>query len=93
MGSRITSTREQDRPVAGLRQAHCIGCGCHDFAACVCEVTGQPCSWLVVDRGAGLGVCSECGDHMGRWANGEREIAVPVGDCREIERRQVSDPR
>ena len=58
--------------------AYCIGCGCHDFAACVCEETGQPCSWLAVDRKAGLGVCSECAEHLGRWGAGDREIAVPV---------------
>lgn len=39
--------------------ATCIGCGCDDDHAC-----DLGCSWLVVDRGVGLGVCSECSS---RW--------------------------
>jgi hypothetical protein len=33
---------------------------------------------LAVDSKAGLGVCSACGDHMGRWRAGDRTFAVPV---------------
>jgi hypothetical protein len=39
--------------------ARCIGCGCDDDHAC-----DLGCSWLVVDRRASLGVCSEC---HARW--------------------------
>ena len=58
--------------------ATCIGCGCDDWHACCSEATGQPCSWLMVDRNAGLGVCSECPDDVERWNAGDRATAVPV---------------
>ena len=57
--------------------ATCIGCGCDDYHACGNEDTGRPCSWLRLDRGAGLGVCSECINDIDRWDAGDREIAVP----------------
>lgn len=63
-----------------MHLAHCIGCGCHDFAACTDEATGCPCSWLVVDRKAGKGVCSACQEHLVRWHAGDRSLAVPVDD-------------
>ncbi len=56
----------------------CIGCGCDDNRACFDEATGQPCSWIRLDRDAGLGVCSACPDHAERWDQGDREIAVPL---------------
>lgn len=40
----------------------CIGCGCDDNHAC-----DFGCSWLVVDRRVGLGVCSECHGHWPRF--------------------------
>lgn len=58
--------------------ATCIGCGCDDLHACYDEAAGQPCSWLKVDYGAGLGVCSACPEHLARWQAGDRSIAVPV---------------
>jgi hypothetical protein len=58
--------------------ATCIGCGCDDLHACFDEAAGQPCSWLAVDYGAGLGVCSACPEHLERWQAGDRSIAVPV---------------
>ncbi|MFT3819857.1 MAG: hypothetical protein QM750_19965 [Rubrivivax sp.] len=58
--------------------SHCIECGCHDFAACVDEASGRPCSWLAVDRTLHLGVCSCCADALPRWKAGDRTIAVPV---------------
>lgn len=61
-----------------MRLAHCIECGCHDFAACQVDDTGGPCSWLAVDRAAGLGVCSACPDGLARWQAGDRTVAVPV---------------
>ena len=33
----------------------CIGCGCDDNHACA-----GSCSWLMVDRATGRGVCSQC---------------------------------
>ncbi len=54
------------------RLATCIGCGCHDYAACMNEQTGEPCWWIRLDRTAGLGVCSECGSHSARWDSGDR---------------------
>lgn len=63
----------------------CIGCGCDDNHACFDEIAGQPCSWIRVDRGAGLGVCSACPDHVERWDKGDQEIAVPVNqDLNEV---------
>ena len=58
--------------------AHCIECGCHDYAACHDEVSGGPCSWLAVDYTAKVGVCSACPDGVARWDAGDRTLAVPV---------------
>lgn len=58
--------------------AICIGCGCDDQHACYDEVADGPCRWLAVDYGAGLGVCSACPEHLGRWESGDRTLAVPV---------------
>ena len=49
----------------------CIGCGCDDNHACVGE-NRIPCSWLRLDRDAGLGVCSECEDIVLNWDKGDR---------------------
>jgi hypothetical protein len=73
--------RQDGAPEAGA-VAHCIGCGCHDFAACSNEQTGVPCHWLRVDRKVGLGVCSECGAHLARWEAGERERPVALNSLR-----------
>lgn len=59
--------------------ATCIGCGCDDLHACSDEAVGGPCSWVRLDRVAGLGVCSACPEHVGRWDAGERDFGVPVG--------------
>lgn len=37
------------------RPAICVRCGCSDDRAC-----DGGCSWLAVDRGKGIGVCSRC---------------------------------
>lgn len=58
--------------------ATCIGCGCDDLHACWDEEAGHPCSWIRLDRNAGLGVCSGCPDHATRWDEGDRAIAVPI---------------
>lgn len=75
----------ESRPESSLRTravfasvSHCTTCGCHDLAACFDEATGGPCSWLVVDRQAKLGVCSACPEGLERWNAGDRELAVPV---------------
>lgn len=51
--------------------AHCIGCGCDDLHACP-----DRCWWLRVDYPAGVGVCSNCEDHVARWDAGDRTHAV-----------------
>lgn len=56
----------------------CIGCGCTDTRACVCEDSGDPCYWLRVDRNEALGVCSECEDLVEAWDSGDRKFRVPV---------------
>lgn len=60
----------------------CIGCGCDDMYAC-----DGGCSWLRVDRGAGLGVCSECPQKVARFDAGNRALSE---DARlEVEFRKV----
>lgn len=56
------------------REAVCIGCGCSDNNACVTTVTLdtpssglQGCFWVKVDYAAGIGVCSECVEHIGGY--------------------------
>jgi len=44
-------------------EAFCIGCGCSDGHACVSPVT-EACFWIKVDREIGIGVCSECPEHI-----------------------------
>ena len=61
-----------------MKLAYCIECGCHDYAACHAPHSGDPCSWLALDREAGNGVCSACPDALDRWNAGNREFAVPV---------------
>lgn len=61
-----------------MRLAHCIGCGCHDEAACHDEATGEACSWLAVDYEEGKGVCSACPDELERWESGDLSMAVPI---------------
>jgi len=63
------------RPTAprGEMEATCIGCGCTDSRACV--TPSGPCSWLRLDRGQGVGVCSTCAEHVARWDSGERRLA------------------
>jgi len=69
------------------RLAHCVECGCHDMAACVDEANDGPCYWLVVDRAAGLGVCSACSQALDRWNAGDRSIAVAGKQHRSLLRR------
>lgn len=51
--------------------ANCIGCGCNDVHAC-----DGGCSWLRVDRVAGLGVCSECPDFVAGFDAGKRKLST-----------------
>jgi len=46
------------------RPAICVGCGCSDDRACE-----GGCSWLAVDRGKGIGVCSRCANGRYHAAN------------------------
>lgn len=60
------------------KTATCIECGCADHNACVDDADGGACYWLVVDRTAGLGVCSSCPDARARWEAGDREVVVRI---------------
>jgi hypothetical protein len=50
-----------------MNLATCIGCGCDDSHACY-----GGCYWLRLDREEGLGVCSECPEHLEAWDLGDR---------------------
>lgn len=47
--------------------SYCIGCGCNDDYGC-----DGGCSWIRLDRKAGLSVCSECGNRASDWDFGRR---------------------
>lgn len=51
--------------------SNCIGCGCDDQHAC-----DGGCSWLAVDRVAGVGVCSSCPGHRARFNAGDRKLSI-----------------
>lgn len=53
--------------------AFCLGCGCSDHDACENAVSGETCSWLVVDYAYQKGICSECPEHMPIWPQGYTE--------------------
>ena len=57
--------------------AVCIGCGCDDLHACWDDDASAPCTWLRLDRTAGLGVCSACPESTEAWDAGDLEIKVP----------------
>ena len=50
--------------------SYCIGCGCNDDYSC-----DRGCSWIRLDRNAGLGVCSECEHRTSDWDNGKRSFS------------------
>ena len=52
-----------------LKVAFCIHCGCDDYHACA-----GGCSWIRLDREAGLGVCSECQHRVADWDQGDRSL-------------------
>lgn len=59
----------------------CIGCGCDDLHACrnpFEDFEDTPCSWIRIDRDAGVGVCSECPEDVARWDAGDRKMKVPA---------------
>lgn len=53
--------------------AKCIGCGCDNLHACLCE-DGAACTWLCLNREIAKGVCSECAEYVIAWD------AVKTGD-------------
>lgn len=76
-----TGARNHGRPRSDARhvrllerECQCIGCGCTDSHACIEPFLEQPCSWLVVDRAAGVGICSECPTEVDRWQRGDRTV-------------------
>ncbi len=56
----------------------CLGCGCSDSKACV--DSKEPCHWLVVDKVLGLGVCSNCPEHIERLKQHQQEMASDFQD-------------
>jgi hypothetical protein len=66
--------------VTFVRVAKCIGCGCTDTQAC--EPFG--CHWLVVDRGAGRGVCSSCPSEIRAFSPRRRGRSVPKFTAAEL---------
>jgi len=56
--------------------ATCIKCWCDDRNACQLP-NGGACSWLTVDRDAGVGVCSGCADVLPLWNAGCRQLLLP----------------
>lgn len=56
----------------------CIGCGCTDKQACVDPETLVTCCWVRLERAAGVGVCSCCGEDLDRWDRGDREVLQPL---------------
>ena len=52
----------------------CIGCGCDDFNTCL-DDDGE-CRWLRSDYEEFVGVCSACPEHLQRWDEGGRTIAI-----------------
>jgi hypothetical protein len=60
--------------------ATCIGCGCDDNHACE-----DGCWWLRCDYVAGLGVCSQCEEHVEAWDRGDRTPrATPAAELEAI---------
>lgn len=54
-----------------MNGATCIGCGCDEVHGC-----DVGCSWIRVDRDKGVGVCTECPDHVERFDQGERKLSM-----------------
>lgn len=77
-----------------MNLATCIGCGCDDNHACVGEGLDSACSWVRLDREAGLGVCSACpGGDVSRWDAGGRTIRALesiAGNWRHFERVDIA---
>jgi hypothetical protein len=74
-GTLIIDTYSREPRGSEIKEAVCIGCGCDDLDACEDDF-GDPCYWLVVDRKAGVGVCSECPGAVDRWSKGDRDVRV-----------------
>ncbi len=75
--------------MSGEMVATCIGCGCTDLHACA-----GGCTWIQVDYGMGLGVCSKCAAHSERWLAGDLNLTSEAKQARAIEdevRRDLSD--
>ena len=51
----------------------CIGCGCTDSKGC--SHGDEPCHWLLLDQTLGLGVCSNCNEHIGAFKKHQKEMA------------------
>lgn len=53
---------------------YCIGCGCHERAACPFDAThvAATCWWLRFDANLRAGLCSSCEDLVAHWDRGGR---------------------
>lgn len=53
---------------------YCIGCGCHELAACPFDAThvAERCWWLRFDARLEAGLCSSCEDLVAHWDRGAR---------------------
>lgn len=66
------------------RVATCTGCGCTDDRACLGD-----CWWLAVDREAGKGVCSNCGDHLQAFNDQQAAARLDEQEAQARERVQA----
>jgi hypothetical protein len=55
-------TRNQE-PITRNQLIKCLGCGCDDDHTCH-DALGDPCRWIRISPTLGLGLCSECEDHL-----------------------------
>ncbi|MEH6577304.1 MAG: hypothetical protein V7731_09535 [Amphritea sp.] len=54
-----------------LAPAYCISCGCDDHHSC--DTDYGKCTWVLVDRELGVGVCSGCESAVEAWHQGVRQ--------------------
>ena len=54
-------------------ETECFACGCTETKACTSA--NENCHWLVIDNVLGLGVCSNCLEHIEHFEKHQKEIA------------------
>lgn len=65
------------------RESVCIRCGCSDLNACPGPF-GEGCSWLVLDRKRGIGICSSCEDLSKRGGETKAELRRALAAHRQV---------